>query len=194
MEECLMPLTGKQILLREIRREDYPFFVKMRNDLETQAWNSILPPDYTLEMISKRFNNREFSFDRNSATFVIEEIETGNFVGSIGYNNLTKRFDCELGIRILKEYWSSGYSIEAQELILRFLFHELGLRVVRLWTHSLNIRAIKSAEKFGFKIALRQREGLYRNGQLADNIGMDLLREEYYANHPELKDNLPTLL
>ena len=188
-----MPLSGKQIFLREIKQEDFPFFIKMRNDLETQAWNSILPPDYTLEMVKQRYNSREFSFDRTSATFVIEEIASGNFVGSIAYSNLTKRFGCEIGIRILKDYWGSGYPIEAQEIILHFLFHELGLRVVRLWTHSLNIRAIKLAQKIGFKIATRQREGLYRNGQLVDNIGMDLLREEYYANHPELKDNLPTL-
>jgi RimJ/RimL family protein N-acetyltransferase len=74
------------------------------------------------------------------------------------------------------------------------LFDELGLRVVRLWTHSGNPRAVGSAEKLGFTLSYRQREGIFKDGQLFDNIGMDMLREEYYAKHPELTDHLPPLI
>ena len=187
-----MAIVGEHILLREIREEDYPYFVQMRNNLETQAWSQILPPDYTLGMITKRFSNKEFSFDRTDANFAVEEIKTSKFVGSIGYSHVSKRFDCSLGIRFLKEYWGKGYALESQELILKFLFQELGLRVVRLWTTSNNVGAMKIAEKSGFKIAVRQIEAAFKAGQLADNINMDLLREEYYEKHPELKDEMPS--
>ena len=67
------------------------------------------------------------------------------------------------------------------------------MRVVRLWTNSGNPGAVRLAEKASFKQSARQRESVFRNGQVYDNLQMDLLREEYYADHPELTDNLPPL-
>ena len=87
----------------------------------------------------------------------------------------------------------TGAAYDAQELLLKFLFHELGLRVVRLYTQSGNVGAMKLAGKAGFQVSVRQREAIFKGGQRFDNIEMDLLREEYYALHPELEDNLPPL-
>jgi RimJ/RimL family protein N-acetyltransferase len=70
---------------------------------------------------------------------------------------------------------------------------ELGLRVIRLFTHSGNPRALGLAEKAGFKIAARQRQAVFKNGEVFDNLIMDLLREEYFSHHPQLVDNLPPL-
>jgi hypothetical protein len=61
--------------------------------------------------------------------------------------------------------------------------------------HSLSAfcaeRAVRLAEKVGFKVSSRQ--AIYKDGELYDNLMMDLLREEYFALHPELKDHLPGL-
>ena len=81
-------------------------------------------------------------------------------------------------------------TIEACQLVLRFLFEELGLAVVRLWTQSGNARAVGSAKKLGFQIAARHRQAVFKGGEYHDNISMDLLREEWYALHPELEDKL----
>jgi ribosomal-protein-alanine N-acetyltransferase len=189
-----MGMEGKQTLLREERSEDLPFLVALRNDLETQAWSTSLPPDYTLEMYQKRFNQREFSYRRDDGRFIILEKETGERIGTVSYSGVDQRWDATIGIMVAKPYWGGGYAIDALETILRFLFEELGLRVVRLWTHSGNPRAVGSAEKLGFQLSYRQREAVFKGGQLYDNIGMDLLREEYYALHPELTDNLPALV
>ena len=67
---------------------------------------------------------------------------------------------------------------------------ELGLKVVRLWTQSGNLRAVGSAQKLGFTIVARHREAIFKGGEYHDNISMDLLREEWYALHPELEDRL----
>ena len=76
-------------------------------------------------------------------------------------------------------------------MLLAFLYQELGLRVVRLYTHSGNPRAVKLAGKSGFQVSVRQREAIFKNGELYDNLVMDMLREEYIARHPELADKLP---
>ena len=89
-----------------------------------------------------------------------------------------------------KSAWGKGYAEEANELLVRFLFVELGVQVVHLWTHSGNPRAIGLAEKVGFKVAARMRHAVYKNGRLLDNVVMDQLREEFYARHPELEDEL----
>jgi RimJ/RimL family protein N-acetyltransferase len=186
-----MPLEGEIVRLREERASDLHFLQALRNDLDTQAWSKALPPDYTLEMYQKRFQGREFSYDRTDGRFIIELKETEEVAGTILYSNLVSRWEATIGIMVAKPFWGKGVAQEAQEILLRFLFEELGLRVVRLWTHSGNPHAIQLAERAGFQIALRQREAIFKAGQLYDNIVMDLLRPEYYARHPELTDRLP---
>jgi RimJ/RimL family protein N-acetyltransferase len=188
-----MPLEGTIIRLREERLQDMPLLVELRNDLETQAWSKTLPPDYTEEMYLKRFNEREFSFDRNEGRFIIEIKETGEFAGIIMYSWLNPRWSAVLGIMVAKKYWGKNIALDAQNVMLKFVFHELGVRVARLFTHSGNQAAIKLAQKSGFQIAAQQREAIFKNGAVYDNVIMDLLREEYYALHPELTDGLPGL-
>lgn len=189
-----MALEGNLTILREEQPDDLSFLVEMRNDLETQAWSKTLPPDYTLGMYAKRLEGRKFSFDRSDGRFIIVEKGSGELVGSVVYSSLQSRWGATIGIIVAKPYWGGGYAIDALEVLLKFLFEELGLRVIRLWTHSGNPRAVGSAQKLGFTLSYRQREAIFKGGQLFDNIGMDLLREEYYARHPELTDHLPPLI
>lgn len=186
-----MALTGKTIILREIRPDDIPHMTALRNDLDTQAWSRALPPDFTDEMIRKQIEGREFSYDPDMARFAIEHKATGQFAGYVSYSNLERRFAATYGIMIDKAFWGKGVALEAQEMLLHFLFMELGVRVVRLWTHSGNPRMIGLAQKSGFQIAFRQRESIFKDGKLLDNVSMDILREEYFARHPELADTLP---
>ena len=75
-------------------------------------------------------------------------------------------------------------------MLLEFLFEERGIQVIRLWTQAGGERGVAAAEKLGFKISARFREGSIIGGKLVDGIYMDMLREEYYKSR-EKKDNLP---
>lgn len=189
-----MSLEGEHIVLREERPEDMARLTAMRNDLETQAWSKTLPPDYTEGMYMKRFQEREFSFDPKDGRFIIISKEKGEFVGSISYTGLRPRWSATVGIMVDKKFWGTGFAADAQDVLLKFLFIELGLRVVRLYTHSGNPRAVRLAEKAGFKVAMRQRQSIFKNGELYDNLVMDVLREEFFSLHPDLTDNLPKLI
>lgn len=188
-----MPLEGKMTILREERKEDMPFLLDLRNNLPTQGFTKSLPTDYTLPMYTKRFESREFSFDRGDGRFVILHKDSGEPAGTIGYVDHEPRHAATIGIAVAREFWGKGLAFDAQEVLLKFLFNELGLRVVRLWTNSGNPAAVKLAERSGFKVAVRGREAVFRLGAVYDNLMMDLLREEYYQAHPDLKDNLPGL-
>lgn len=188
-----MPLEGQRVILREERPEDIKALVAMRNDLDTQAWSKTLPPDYTERMYLKRFDERAFSFDRSDGRFIIEDKQSGEFAGTISYADLEPRLSAVIGFMVPKHFWGKGVAADAQEVLLKFLFQELGLRVVRLWTHSGNPRAVGLAKKGGFKVSVRVRQAIFKGGELYDNLVMDLLREEYFELHPELEDHLPPL-
>lgn len=183
-----MPLQGDNVILRELRDEDLPLLVEMRNDLETQGWSRTLPPDYTSEMIRKRYGDRSFEYRRDSGYFVVESRASGEAIGVANYIDAIDRHEAQIGIMIAREHWGSGASFEASDLLLRFLFEELGLVVVRLWTQSGNPRAVKLAEKLGFRMGVRFQRGIWKGGDYRDNLAMDLLREEWYERHPDLED------
>lgn len=188
-----MPLEGQLVALREQRRDDLPFLMSLQNEPQTQAWSLALPPDFTDCMYEKRYEAREFSYDPDEARFVIVHKETGELVGQIQYTGLERRWSVAIGIITAAKFWGTGVALDAQEVLLRFLFCELGLRVVRLFTHSGIPRASRLAEKSGFQVSGRMRQSIIKYGGLHNNLVMDLLREEYFARHPELADTLPAL-
>ncbi len=188
-----MPLEGKLVILREERPEDMPRLRALQNNLDTQAWGKSLPPDYTENMYLMRFQAREFSYNPKEGRFTIVSKETSEFAGMISYSELRPRWSAMLGIMMDKKYWGSGFAFDAQEVLLKFLFLELGLRVIQIYTSSGRLHAINLAKKSGFRITGRQRQAAFRNGEMSDGLLIDLLREEFFANHTELVDNLPRL-
>ncbi len=183
-----MGLEGSLVILREHKPEDLPFFRQWRNIMITQAWNKALPPHYTDRMYEKREEKRVFEYEPDEGHFSIIDKETNQLIGITVYNGLQPRHSVNLGLIIGNQaFWGKGHGLDAQEVLLEFLFLELGVRVVRLWTNSWNIRAVRLAEKSGFKQAVRIREGICIHGTLADNVMMDILDEEYFARHPEKK-------
>lgn len=187
-----MSMEGELVILREERLEDMPSFAALQNDLDTQGWGKTLPPDYTENMYIKRFEGREFSYDPKDARFVVVSKENGEFAGMISYAGLRPRWSVMIGIIMAKKFWGTGFAYDAQEVLLNFLFQELGLQVVRIYTNSGRPHAVNLAKKSGFVITGRQRQSVLRRGGVYDGLMMDLLREEYFAQHPQLVDNLPS--
>lgn len=185
-----MPLEGEIVRLREVRKADLPMFAELRNDLRTQAWSRSLPPDYTLEMIRRRYWERDFSYRRQEAVFVVELIESGETAGMVSYSDVVDRMEATWGLAIYRHLWGTGVALDAGDTLLRFLFEELGLRVVRLYTQTENERAVAAFSKLGFQVAVRMPSAVFKAGRPADNLSMDLLREEWYALHPGLEDCL----
>lgn len=185
-----MPLEGERVRLREVRPSDLEVFVRLRNDLETQAWSRTLPPDYTEEMIRRRYWEREFSYRRDHGIFIVETKDGDEVAGMISYSEVVDRFEATWGMAVDRRWWGTGVAQDAADTLLRFLFEELGLRVVRLYTQTENERAVAAFGKLGFRDSVRTPGAIFKAGRHADNLCMDLLREEWYALHPGLEDRL----
>jgi ribosomal-protein-alanine N-acetyltransferase len=188
-----MALEGKVVILREVRHEDLRLFADLRNDLDTQGWNVALPPTYTEGMYVRQLDAMDFSNERSEARFSVVQKESEKLAGYVSYSHVRPRLRTSIGISIAKPFWGSGVAYDAQEVMLRFLFLELGLRSVHLWSHSGNERALGLAAKSGFEITGRLREGMYKSGRLLDTIVMSLLREAWFERHDEVEDSLPAI-
>jgi len=147
-------LTGKLVRLRPCRDADFEYFATLKNDLRTQAWNQRMPLCYTAAKMRDRFAER--LKDPHTGIYAIETSE-GQLAGLIEHHEGPVRFAATLGIILGMEHWGKGIGREAQELVLRFLFEERGLQVVRLWTTSANERMVRAAEKAGFRLSARLR-------------------------------------
>lgn len=185
-----MPLEGDIVRLREVRESDLEVFARLRNDLATQAWSRTLPPDYTMEMVRRRYWERDFSYRRDSGVFIVEMKADAAVAGMITYSDVVDRMEAMWGLAIDRRYWGTGVGVDAGDTLLRFLFEELGLRVVRLYTQTGNERAVAAFRKLGFRDAVRTPGAVFKAGRHYDNLNMDLLREEWYALHPDLEDGL----
>jgi RimJ/RimL family protein N-acetyltransferase len=180
---------GKLVRLRPYRDGDLEYFAGLRNDMRTQGWNQRMPPRATTENTRERLEDRQRS--QHSAVLAIETLE-GQLVGYVTYEEGPIRLKAMLGAITGPEHWGKGYAREAQELVLRFLFEDRGVQVVNLWTTSWNEKAMRGAEKLGFKLGARLREATVMDGKCFDAIIMDMTREEYYSKRG-LADPLPGL-
>ena len=78
-----------------------------------------------------------------------------------------------------REYWGKGYGTDAMRGMLRYAFTELNLHRVSLGVFEYNPRAIRSYQKAGFKIEVRARQEMKRDGKRWDVLYMGILREEW---------------
>ncbi len=179
-------LVGKSVKLRPMRESDYEYFAALKNDMRTQAWNQRTPPCRTAQQMKEYYEAERKK--PHTGDFSIETLD-GTLVGTIGYGESPPRLAAHIGVLTGMEHWGKGYALEAHELLLRFLFEERGIQVVRLWTQSGNARGMAAAQKIGFKIQSRFREAGMVGGKPVDNVYMDMLREEFYAARG-LKDSL----
>jgi RimJ/RimL family protein N-acetyltransferase len=171
-------LEGKMVRLRPYRDSDLEYFAQLRNDLRTQGWNQRLPPRATPESTRERLEDRQRG--QHSAVLAIETLG-GQLVGYVTYEEGPMRLRAMLGVITGPEHWGKGFAREAQEIVLRFLFEDRGVQVVNLWTTSWNERAVRAAEKLGFKPAARLREATVMDGKRCDSLVMDMTRADYYG-------------
>jgi RimJ/RimL family protein N-acetyltransferase len=135
-------IAGRVCRLRELREEDLALLAGLRNDLVTQAWSRTLPTDFTVEMMRRRYWDRDFSYHPESGMFIIEDRESEETAGFANYSVDSDRLNATIGVMVTEKWFGTGVPIEAVDLLLWLLFHQMGFEAVRLWAHSGNPRAV----------------------------------------------------
>jgi len=176
-------LVGEKIYLAPFTRQhlESPQYRRWLNDLEITSNLGMLEylMPVSFEQLESYFQQNAFS--GHSILFAVHEKKTNEFVGTakLAHFNWLARY-AEFG-RVIGEKAAreKGYGTEIIKLILDYCFQTLNLNKVVAGTNDGNIGALRTYEKFGFKIEGRIRQAWYKDGQMVDSIRVGLLREEW---------------
>lgn len=106
--------------------------------------------------------------------------DTGDFVGTLGLNNLsTYSKKAEIGFELHPSHWNNGITSEAVKEVLRYSFEYLELIRIGAVTYPQNEPSIQLLERLGFTKEGLLRGYLYQNNQSHDAFIFSLLRTEW---------------
>ncbi|WP_102028091.1 GNAT family N-acetyltransferase [Salirhabdus sp. Marseille-P4669] len=125
------------------------------------------------------------SFDRSyrqgfGIRFGIVLKETGQFIGTVGLNNLVTRMKrAEIGYEIHPAFWRKGYTSEAVKRVINYAFHELGLYRIGAVTFPENAPSWRLLEKLNFTKEGTLRGYIYQHGQSNNTYVWSILRPDW---------------
>ncbi|MDN7245360.1 GNAT family N-acetyltransferase [Planococcus shenhongbingii] len=106
--------------------------------------------------------------------------ENGDFIGTIGLNNLNIRAKkSEIGYELHPDYWRQGFMKEAIKAVLQYAFENLDLVRMGAVTFPDNEASSRLLRKMGFTEEGRLRSYLYQGGQSHDALIFSLLKPEW---------------
>ncbi|OQY05516.1 MAG: hypothetical protein B6I20_01160 [Bacteroidetes bacterium 4572_117] len=117
----------------------------------------------------------------NSMYWAICLKETDEMMGYMSLHNIdwrNRKSDVG-GITIGREYQNLGLGLAAMDVVLQYIFNDLGLRklfATYLESHPITWHAIK---RFGYKEEILYRESIYKLGKYHNVIGASLLKKDY---------------
>ena len=112
----------------------------------------------------------------------LETKETGEFIGTIGLNNLnTAAKKSEIGYELHPAFWRKGLAKEAVLEVLRYSFEELNLYRIGAVTYPANRVSGGMLKGIGFQEEGMLRGYLFQRGQSHDALIFSLLAPEWKA-------------
>jgi RimJ/RimL family protein N-acetyltransferase len=177
-------IEGEHVRLRTLEKSDLATLHRWMNDREVMAW-ARFTPDFmiSLSALEKEYEKELAGEDHDRITFVVEDLADGKAIGWCAVRTWDhKHVSANLGIGLgEKAYWGKGYGTEAVTLLLGIVFDQQAWHRAELYTLAENERAIRSAEKCGFRRCGLEHESTYYDGAHHDVVEMELLRAEWDA-------------
>ena len=169
---------GKKVVLRPIKMEDAPRFVRWLRDKEVNKFTTrkkvfLKEEQEWIKNLPKKKNMKRFSVDT-----LKEKIHIGSIGLELEKKDKLAYIDILIGD---KNYWGKGYGTEAIKILVDHAFKELGVHKLNLGggTYSYNTRAIRAYKKSGFKIEGINSESVLYKGKFYNLIQMGILRKEW---------------
>ncbi|MBF6634888.1 GNAT family protein [Microbacterium sp. APC 3898] len=173
-------LETERLLLNRIEERDAERFFDIMSRDEVTIYcgmDSLVHSEEAVEMI--RSFQTSFNLKRGMR-WAIRLKETGDFIGTIGLNNLylgSKK--AEIGYELHPDYWRQGFTQEAIRGVLSYAFAELGLYRIGAVTFPENKSSNRLLEKLGFTWEGRLRGYLHQRNQSHDAFIFSILRTEW---------------
>ncbi len=179
-------ITGSAVRLRALRAGDAERVVQACNDERTAFWLPQLPRPYTLQDAHEYLEScQEQLATAGGVTWAVADASSDELAGAIGAFGLKARREAEIG------YWSHpdargrGVMTEACRLVVQHCFTPydvggLGLARLTVGAAEGNTASHHVIVSNGFEPVSHERQALQNgDGALVDQIGYDLLRDEW---------------
>jgi RimJ/RimL family protein N-acetyltransferase len=175
-------ITGKNIRLRAIERDDIQRFTRWINDAEVIKFTSLNFP--ISNAMEEKWFDRQLENVPTQGQILAIETRVGNqwvHIGTCDFHDIEPvNHSAEFGIMIGdKEYWNKGCGRETTKLMLQHGFEDLNLNRIYLYVLTENSRGIKAYEAAGFVKEGILRQALYKNGLYNDVVVMSVLHSEW---------------
>ncbi len=173
-------LETERLTLREYKDSDAPALLKIRSDervmqyMDTQILDSLAAAE---KMLAQR---RQIFIDKQGINWVLEEKESGDFIGDFGIWRID-RAHCrgEIGYMLRPESWGRGLMRESMERILEFAFHRLALHSIEANVNPANDNSKYLLERMGFQQEAYFRENFQHQGHFLDSAIYSLLEKDF---------------
>lgn len=135
----------------------------------------------SIDQASKIIGSFDTSFkNKKGIRWAMVEKETGEFIGTLGLNNLAiwcKK--AEIGFELHPSHWKKGYTSEAVKEVLNYSFQELGLYRIGAVTYPQNEASMNLLKGLGFQEEGRLRGYLFQNNESHDASVFSLIKSEW---------------
>jgi ribosomal-protein-alanine N-acetyltransferase len=145
-------LETDRLFLRKFRLDDVQDVFEYCREPETArfvTWDAHKTPEDTLRFLqwaTDRYKTGE------PGDWAIMDKATGHIIGSIGLVNTEQgNRCCEVGYVIGRDHWGKGFTTEALQRLVRFLFEECGFNRVQAMCCEENAGSSRVLEKGGFR-------------------------------------------
>ena len=170
-------LKGKSIQLRTVRQPDLQELYVRHIDLANRG--DFFPLGFVSEIeFRQRFEKNGFWEKEEGLLLIVDE--SGTMLGHIEFFKTVNYLDeLELSYQIYDQAdRGKGYTTEAVNLLVRYLFGRLKVNRIRLIIHPENCASRRVAEKCGFTLEGTARGAWYHQGISHDVEVYAILREE----------------
>lgn len=174
-------LIGKNVILRDYRRDDIPQIRKWVNDLDSIQYLSTIFWFPQSQTDTDSFVERMMQPSQFSACFVIADKSDESYIGQLDLFRIDwKLRQGEIGVVIgRKDKRGQGVGTEALKLLEEYAFMTLGLERLELEVHMENERALHCYKNAGFTLEGVKRHAYFHNGRFTDVGFMSILAEEW---------------
>lgn len=174
-------LVGKNIRLREFRKEDVELISNLGKEEEVQInLTTKVPAPMPLGVDQRWYEEYIKEYNEDFTQFVIEKLDR-TVIGKCGTGGVDWKNACTTVWIFIgnPENRGKGYGTEALSLLVDFIFQEMNMNRIQLLVFDFNKRAIGSYEKVGFVLEGIYKQELFRLGQYQNVYQMSILKREY---------------
>ena len=142
-------LETERLLMRWFREDDFVAHAEISADPEVMRFLGDGRPMTELEAWRQMAAIMGHWYFRGYGIWAIEEKQTGNLIGRIGFMNPQGWPGFELGWTLGSKYWGKGYASEGARRALEYAFTEMNRDHLISLIDPENVASIRVAERLG---------------------------------------------